>query len=153
SPALEPPGEDLPFEDPRLPLEPDARPRLQLLTGMDQGIEEAAFRCRTVHSADNLRLSRPEQQALDRATRWNPAAEEPRRNDAGVVDHQNISGAQKLRQLPNDFVASRTGPALEHEQAGRAAWEGSLRDQLIGQDEVEVGDSHGTESAQLDRVG
>ena len=71
-------------------------------------------------------------------------AEEPRREHAGVVDHQEVAG--RAAAPAGRAIAAMTraaAAAIEHQQPALAARRGLLRDPLGGQLEVEVANQHG----------
>ena len=82
---------------------------------------------------------RAEEQHLD-APAGRAVEEAARREDARVVAHQHVALAQQRRQVGEDVVLERAGGAAHHEQARRVArLRRRLRDQLVGQLVVEVG--------------
>ncbi|MBP1643046.1 MAG: hypothetical protein H6Q03_1715 [Acidobacteria bacterium] len=85
-----------------------------------------------------------EQQLDPRATR-HPAREEPRREHARVVDHQQVARPQQVGELADRAVTRRV-LRVEDEQPAGAARERPLRDPVRGQLEVEVADQHGASS-------
>jgi hypothetical protein len=91
-------------------------------------------------------LAQPaEQQALDRAARGIAVPEQPRRVHARVVDDQQVTRPQDGGQVRHRRVRPRAGTAVEHQQPRGAPLCGRrLRDQGLGQHEVEVGNKrHG----------
>ena len=84
-----------------------------------------------------------DQEAFDGAAAGVAAAEEPRREDASVVDDEEVAGAQQFRQRADIRVRNRAGGAVEMQQARAAAGRRRLlRDQFRGKVEVEVADIH-----------
>ena len=64
-------------------------------------------------------------------------------NDAGVVEHQEVAGAQIRGQLAHQGVSHGAGGCLEHQQPARGAFRRwLLRDQLGGQIVGEVLAAH-----------
>src|SRR5579863_2694637 len=49
-------------------------------------------------------------------------AQEPRRKDLGVVEHQQVAGAENLRQLTKDMILEPLRGAVDDEQARSAAF-------------------------------
>jgi hypothetical protein len=70
-------------------------------------------------------------------------AEQARREDARVVDDEEVAGAEKRRQIADGRVMERWRLPTENEQPRRTAWCGLLRDQIVRELEGEVGDVHG----------
>jgi len=70
-------------------------------------------------------------------------AAQPRRDHAGIVQHQNVAGLEKLRQLGKLAVFDFSGFPLQHQQARTVAARGGLlRDESGRQVEMEIGGSH-----------
>src|SRR4051812_32035259 len=83
------------------------------------------------------------QQAFDRAAAGIAAAEQARGEDSGVVDDDQIAGAEELGQRADLRMRDRTGLAVEVQQARAAARRRRLlRDQFRRKVEVEVADIH-----------
>jgi hypothetical protein len=112
---VEPPLEDLAVEDPRT-LKDNPRSRFQLLAWMHEGFPRVASGVankQTLHGA---------------AARHTPA-EEPRRNDARVVDDEHIARFEKLRECGDDFMAHRAACTIEEKHPrGISLGRGFLRD-------------------------
>jgi hypothetical protein len=81
------------------------------------------------------------QQDLDLPSSRTPA-EEARRDHPRVVDHQEVPGAEQLREIADAAVAFRS-LAVEDKQAARAARRGMLGDPVGRQLVVEVAGQHG----------
>src|SRR5581483_3019953 len=75
--------------------------------------------------------------AAFRTGRRATAREEPRRQHARVVDDEEIAGPQDRRQVAHAAVALLAW-GVEHQQSALAARQRLLRDELVGQLEVEV---------------
>jgi hypothetical protein len=105
--------------------------RLQLLSGMNERIP-SRFDPGVIREIG-------EQQAFDGASARHPNAEEPGWKDFRVVHHEQIAFAQKPGKLLHMAVLDLAGVTTEDQQARRAALGcGRLRDQLVGQIEVEI---------------
>src|SRR5438045_9466506 len=84
------------------------------------------------------------EQELDAAAAWASPAREARGQHAGVVEDEQVAGAQQLGQVGETAVLDRARRAVEHEQPARAALrERRLRDQLARQFVVEFASQHG----------
>ena len=81
----------------------------------------------------------PLDQNLDRAAAG-LAAEQPRLDDAGVVEDQQVARLQQARQLAEHAVDPRVAATVEQARAA-ALGGGMLGDQLGRQREVEVGEA------------
>jgi len=69
--------------------------------------------------------------------------EETRRQDAGVVENEEVAGLKELREVGEEVVAQGSSGAVEDEHAaGSALGGGVLGDELGGQVVMEVGDEH-----------
>jgi hypothetical protein len=86
---------------------------------------------------------RAKEEAFDDAAAWDAVAEQARREDARVVDDEEIAGAEKRRQIADGRMMERWRLPIEDEQARRAPGCGLLRDQIVRELEGEVGDVHG----------
>ena len=87
---------------------------------------------------------RPDQKALGGAAAGQPDADQARREDARVVDDQQIAGAEQRRQVVEGEMRDAPARAIErHEPAAAARGRRLLRDQLVREIEIEVGDVHG----------
>jgi hypothetical protein len=85
----------------------------------------------------------PDQQALDCAAARHPATEQPCRKHAGVVDDDEIAGAQESGKRGDVGVDNGPAVAIESQQARRAAVRRRLlRDQFGRKVEVELTDVH-----------
>ena len=68
---------------------------------------------------------------------------QPRGNDARRIDDEQVAGRNQRREIVEMQMPCRTGAAVEHEQpARRAVGERVLRDLLLRQVVVEVGEVH-----------
>ena len=78
---------------------------------------------------------------LDR--RQSAPPDQPRRNDLGVVEDQQVAGPQQLRQIGD--MAVRDHPlGRQHEQPRAVARLGrAVGDQFARQCEIEIGEAHG----------
>ena len=116
-------------------IEEHARTWLEFLPRADQRLPQFA-------AIDGIALTR-DKQTLDAATTGIAVAEQPRRNDARVVDDEQVTRAQLLRQGCDGMVGCLAGGTIETQQARRPANSGRLlRDQIIGEFEIEVADEH-----------
>jgi hypothetical protein len=80
------------------------------------------------------------QHALDQhldATAGGLGAKQARLDHAGVVEHEQVTGVQQAGKIAKDAVGERGGGAIEQARAA-ALGRRMLRDQLVGQLEVEV---------------
>ena len=90
-----------------------------------------------------LVVAAPNQQAFDGAAGGNAAAQQARRKDARVVDHQEVAGRQAVGQLREAAVRDGARYPIEVKQPRRASVGGRLLgDQAGRQVEVEVADVH-----------
>ena len=68
-----------------------------------------------------------------------PASDQAGRNDPAVIEDQNITRVEVVRQLPDGGVADGTGRGLEHQHPGGVPLGGRvLRDQLRRQFVIEI---------------
>jgi hypothetical protein len=90
----------------------------------------------------------PQQQALDLPAGGVAMADQARRHDARVVQREKVAGSEQVGQVGNHAVGPRAPRAIDDEQA-RAAPDRRrlLRDQVLGQVEVEIGEAHGATPA------
>ena len=86
-------------------------------------------------------VGRPNQEALCRAAAGQAHADQAGRKHPGVVDDEQIAGAEerwKIGELPVRHLAAG---AVQHKEPAAAALGGRLlRDEIVGQREIEVGD-------------
>ena len=69
--------------------------------------------------------------------------EQPGLDHARVVEHQQVAGLEKLRQIAEPTIRQRAARAIEMEQAALAALpSGKLGDQLGGESEIEITGFH-----------
>ena len=69
--------------------------------------------------------------------------DEPGRDDAAVVEHEEIAGREQVGQVVEAQVPRRASGAGEDEQARRAPrLHRRLGDEFLGEREVELGDLH-----------
>ncbi len=86
-----------------------------------------------------------EQQALDLAATRITMAEQARRDDARIVDDKQIARREEGWQIADDVVSPRASVPVHYEQPRRAARGGRLlRDQVLGQFEIELTQVHET---------
>ena len=70
-------------------------------------------------------------------------ADESSRDDARVIDHEQVPTAEPGWQVADCGMRDGVCAAVEHEQPRRAALSGRrLRDEIAGKVEVEAGDVH-----------
>ncbi len=68
---------------------------------------------------------------------------EARRQDAGVVEDEEVARAEMVREVGEVIVLDSAGGAIDAEHATGAAGRGrGLGDEVFGQIEVEVGYAH-----------
>ena len=79
------------------------------------------------------------------------AAEESRRKDARVVEHQQIARAQEAPEVGERRVLERPARARHHQQPRTPAFGRLLRDERLGQLEVEIGNVHVAEPKNVER--
>ena len=73
----------------------------------------------------------PQEEAFPLSAGRGPAADESSRHDAGVVDDDEITGAEELRQVADVAVRdAAVGPPHDEQPRRRAVGERLLRDQL-----------------------
>ena len=83
-----------------------------------------------------------QQKALHCATTRHATAEQPRRKDARVVEHQQVAGSQVVLEVPERGVLDRTFASREHQQPRPSTHgRGALCDQFVGKLEVEITNS------------
>ena len=128
-----PPAEELPLENlavqPRLESHP--RSWFELLARVDEADRICSRGVAGPFSG--------EQQALDRAAARHAASEQPRREHARIVGDEQVARTKERWQIANPGVSDRTGLPIQHEHPRLAAGRGGLRNQVVGQMEVEVG--------------
>jgi hypothetical protein len=83
-----------------------------------------------------------EQQALDRAAARHAMSDQSRGEDTRVVRDEQIARTQKPGQRGNCRVFDSGPGTIEDEQAGRAARDRFLRDQLWRKGEIEIARVH-----------
>jgi len=84
-----------------------------------------------------------DQQTLDGAATGHATTEQARGEDSGVVDDDEVAGAQPIRQRGDPRVRDDAGFPVEMKQTGPAALRGRLLgDELRWKIEVEVADIH-----------
>ena len=70
-------------------------------------------------------------------------SEEPGRNDAGIVQDEQVSGAQKPRKITELRVSLLPGVAVQVQHSRRSpVLEGLLGDEIFWKMEVEIRDEH-----------
>ncbi len=80
-----------------------------------------------------------EQQEFDRCRRVAALAEQARRNHAGVVEDQAVTGIQEFRQIGKHLVRCLSGAAIEQQQTRLVAlFEGVLCNQFFRQEIVKI---------------
>ena len=89
-----------------------------------------------------MRVQDPFEQHLD-APAAVLAAEKPRRDDARVVEYQEITRAQERGEVPKAVIGDRATVPVEVQEAGLAACGGRvLSDEVLGQGVSEVAALH-----------
>ncbi len=76
---------------------------------------------------------------------WTPAShpKEPSRNNARIVQHQQVARSKMLRELSEDIVLPYARRPVEQKHPRAAALFGRLlSNQLFGQEKVEIRDEH-----------
>ena len=112
------------------PAESRPRPRLELLARVHERLPAVLVETR-------------DQQALDRTAARHPVAQQARRKHPRVVDDQQVARAEKRGQVADRRLRGRAGGSIEGEQARPVPLRrGLLRDRIIGQFEIEVGNVH-----------
>mmetsp|Transcript_18096 Transcript_18096/g.27983 ORF Transcript_18096/g.27983 Transcript_18096/m.27983 type:complete len:908 (-) Transcript_18096:1716-4439(-) len=76
------------------------------------------------------------------ATVAGPVAKQPRRDHPRVIQHQQIAGAQPVRQIRHDLVMKRV-PICHQQACRRAGARRSRCDQALGQVKIKVTQFHG----------
>lgn len=78
-------------------------------------------------------------------------AAQPCRNDASVVEHQQIAGLEQLDEITNAaIVEGRPTARVQNQQPrSRPLRQRPLRDQFLGQFEIEIGGVHGAHGRQV----
>lgn len=85
----------------------------------------------------------PQQQDLDFAREVFAMAEQARWKYARIVQHQAVAGAEEAGQVAKLPVFPGLARAIDHQHARRGAvGEGLLRDELLGQHKIELGEIH-----------
>jgi hypothetical protein len=140
----EPASEEAPFEN--LPVQGvnsfkhHPRPRFQFLPRMDERLPDDS---RPRGRRGVRPRHRAHEQALHRPAARDAAPQQPRREHAGVVDDQEIAGAQEIGQRGNARVGQRAAGAVGHQQTRAGAVRRRfLRDEIGWEIEVEVADIH-----------
>jgi hypothetical protein len=111
--------------------------RLEFLARVNEGVPEGPRSRIPV-------LRAPQQQALHRATGRIAPAEQARRENARVVHDQQVAGVEQPRQVRHDRALGGACRAVERQQArGAPPFGRRLRDEVLREVEVEVGDVHG----------
>ena len=85
-----------------------------------------------------------QQQAFDRSTARHPAAEQTRREHARVVDDEQIAAAKEAPDVGDACVLDIARRTMQHQQARRPPRRRLLRNQFVGEIEVEVVNAHVT---------
>src|SRR5690606_13628274 len=107
-------------------LEHEPRARLELLSRVHERLPAPV-------------IEALEEQAFGRAAAWIAPADEPRRKNPGVVADDAVTGLEERRQVVHRDLAKRRIATRDQQHARAAARPGLLRDELIGQVEVEIG--------------
>ena len=126
-PPLKPARKNLASERHAAALEDKARPRLQLLARVHQGVPLLRARLRIVHGPGTAH-----QQALHLSAAWIAVPEQPRRKHLGVVEHEQIAGAEISDQVGEHYVVEGAAGTADDEQPGAPAFGGLLRDERLG---------------------
>ncbi len=88
-------------------------------------------------------IRRTNEKAFGGAAAGQPDADQPCREHARVVDHQQIAGAQQRWEIGKLVMGNGAGGPLHRQQAAAAAFgRRVLRDQRIGQGEIELANFH-----------
>jgi hypothetical protein len=74
------------------------------------------------------------------------AQPEPRRDDPGLVEHEQVPGAQQLGQVGDATVLGRCAPPIDEQPRGVTRLDRCLRDPIVRQLVVEVGELHPAEA-------
>ena len=94
--------------------------------------------------------ARLDEETLGGATAGQAAADEPRREDARVVHHQEVTRDQQRRKLAERMVRHRTIHQVQPQESRcTALGRGLLGDEFRRQVEVEIRDAHASEVDQL----
>jgi hypothetical protein len=68
---------------------------------------------------------------------------EARRQDAGVIEDEEITGVEMVREVSEEVILDAAGGAFDAQHtAGSAGCGWGLGDEVFGEVEVEVGDAH-----------
>ena len=128
--AVEAPREHLAMNGGLALPELEARSFLEPLAGVHERLPQLAVRT-GIESAHEQALGPP---AARQAT-----AKQPRRKHFRVVDDEQISGIEERREIAECAIGADAGVSVEGEKPRIAAlgWR-RLRDQLVGEKEVEV---------------
>ena len=99
-------------------------PGLQFLAGMHEGCPLRGGRRLDVERLFRHALQK---QALDGAAAGNAVAEESGRKNAGIVDDEQVAGAEESWQVADRRMLVRAGRSVYDEQPGASAGRGLLR--------------------------
>ena len=116
-------------------LEAHPSPRLQFLSRMHQRVVHA----RTVGVT---RDGGAKEEAFHGPAARHSMAEQPGREDPGVVDYQQIARPQQRWKIANMEMAHLSASTIRREEARFTTRQRLLGDQLVREVEVEVGDEH-----------
>jgi hypothetical protein len=136
TPAEEAALEHFSRQRPALAFEANPCPLAQLLTRVNEGVPQLSAWAAFVDASPS------EQQTLDRTAGGQAPSEQARGEHARVVHDEQIARPQMAGERVYCTVPHAPAGALEDHQPRLAARRGSLRDELLGQIEVELGDEH-----------
>lgn len=89
-------------------------------------------------------IRRTNQKTFGGAAAGQPDADQPCREHARVVEHQQIAGAQQRWKIGKVVMGNGAGGPLQRQQAAAAAFDRRvLRDQRFRQAEIEIGNVQG----------
>ena len=128
-------------------------PQHHRMAAIGQFDPAALFRCLADAELDGglMRAGDPLDQDLHRAA-GALAPVQPRRQHAGVVEHQQIAGPQEVGQLTEHAVLPRLRRHIQQQQpARRTLGQWHLRDQFGRQFKIEIGFLQGTQGQQVKR--
>ncbi len=84
-----------------------------------------------------------EQEDFKLAAGLGVAAAQARRDDAGIVEDEDVAGAEVIGEIAEILVRNFFGVAVDDEQAGLIALgDGSLGDQFGRQNKIKIGGAH-----------
>jgi hypothetical protein len=120
-------------------LEHHARTRFQALPGVDERTPRPRL------------VTRAHEEALGSPAAWQPATDQTRRKDAGVVDDEQIAAAKEAADVGDVCVLDLARRTMQDQQARGSTRRRLLRDQFFGKLEIEVVYAHGATVARQSR--